>query len=111
TKIVQGKIGNENATNWNKLLRKALKLVLDKGYNLNELNRVINLNVIEKFSNKRGFRPIPDYKISMQDVESTKAANNLEKISLNFNLKLYIEFFWRDKAPTNPGKRGIIKIN
>ena len=77
---------------------------------MNDFYSITTLNLRSGPYYEQGFRPIPGEKISMQDVDATKAAINLKKIAQKFRLSLYIEFEWRRKSP-NAGKKGIIKIN
>lgn len=110
TKILHGTLEGFNSKSWSELLRYALKIALDRGHSPSELSSLTNLNIKQGLHNEHGFRPVRGHKISMQDVEATKAASNLRKIAQKLNLKLSVEFEWREKS-TNAGKRGQIKEN
>jgi hypothetical protein len=110
TKILLGRVEQATSKSWNELLKYAIKYALDKGMKLDDLNRIINVNIKSGLVYEHGFKPIPGKNYSMQDVESTKAAINLKKLVQKANLSLYVEFEWREKSP-NVGKKGIVKIN
>ena len=110
TRILRGKVADFDSNSWNELLRYALKLAIEKGLSLSDLNSLTNLNIEAGLNNKHGFRPIPGNKMSMQYVPATKAADNLIKVAKKLRLPLFVEFEWREKSP-NAGKRGLIKEN
>jgi len=110
TKILDGRVEKDRAKSWNQLLRIAIKYALNKGFELNKIDSLINVNIKPGQHYDHGFKPIPDKNYSMQDVDSTKAAINLKKLVQRVGLSLYVEFAWRDKSP-NAGKKGTIKIN
>jgi predicted type IV restriction endonuclease len=110
TKILLGKIEKDSSKSWNQLLRIAIKYALNKGLKLYEINSIINANIKSGHYYEHGYKPVPDKNYSMQDLDATKAANNLKKLAQKVGLSLYVEFEWRDKSP-NAGKKGRVKIN
>lgn len=110
TNIIRGEIGNLSASSWSQLLWCALKLGLDKGMSLDELTSITSLKLKHGLVSDQGYRPVLDTKISMQDVEAKKAAENLKKLAQNLKLRLYVEYEWQEPSP-KAGERGLIKEN
>jgi hypothetical protein len=110
TKIIEGKIGFEEATGWSDLVKAGIKLAVSKGFAIQELQGRLTLNIKTEPFNDDGYRWEPELKLSIQGVDARKAADNLYRLAKLLNEELYVRFFWREnEAAAHPGAEGVIQ--
>lgn len=96
TRIVKGVIENENANNWQKLLRLLVKTLLHKGISFQEIKNKSSLNIKQGNFKDLGFNFISGTDYSLQNVDASIAGRNIAILSKEYNLYVEIEFLWRD---------------
>ena len=110
TKIIQGKIGFEEATGWIDLVKAGIKLAVSKGFTVQELQRRLTIKIKTEPFNDDGYRWDPELKLSIQGPEAKKAADNIYRLSTLLKEELYIRFYWRENEDAaHPGEEGVIQ--
>lgn len=108
SKIIKGNIENVEANNWQNLLRLITTVLLNKRVSSDEITRNSPLNV--KFGNtdENGFHPIPGTDYSLQNVDANIAGKAILLLAKKYNIKVEIEFVWRNNPkaffPNGHGK-------
>ncbi len=98
-------------TNWDSLVRLALKQVIDKYKNIGELHRLSGANVVDGQKNDEGYKFVSSHKFSYQGVSADDAARIVVRCANALRCKAFFEFEWRNKdAAYRPGKRGAVEI-
>jgi hypothetical protein len=109
TKIIEGRIGFEEATGWIDLVKARLRIALSKGISFSELARKLSVNMKAERYDQEGFIWHSDINLSIQGFDSKKAADNLYRLARLMNEELYIRLYWRDKEEAaHPGEEGVI---
>jgi hypothetical protein len=109
TKIIEGRIGFEEATGWIDLVKAGLRVALSKGITFAELERKLSVNMKTQPYDQDGFLWHSDLKLSIQGFDSKKAADNLYRLAKLMNEELYVRLYWRDKEEAaRPGEEGLI---
>jgi hypothetical protein len=112
TKIIQGKIGFEEANGWSDLVKAGIKLAISKGYPLQELKRRLSINIKTEPSNIDGYRWDSELNLSVQGFDTKKAADNLYRLATLLNEELYVRFYWRENdGAAHRGEEGILRWN
>lgn len=109
TKIKFGKIENELAKNWQKLLRILLKHIILKGVTIQDIRKKFVLNLENGTPKERNFYTIPDTNYSLQNVSASVAGEAIVKLADSYNIKVEINFVWLNKPdkaafPNEQGK-------
>lgn len=98
-------------TNWDSLVRLALKQVFDKYKNVGEFYRLSGANVVDGQKNDEGYKFVSSHKFSYQGVSAEDAAKIVVRCAKALGCKAFFEFEWRNKdAAYRPGKRGAVEI-
>jgi len=97
TKIINGTIENESANNWQNLLRLMIKILLHKGIPIQEIKNKSSLNIKQGNINESGFHLITNTDYSLQNVDANIAGRVIAVLSKEFNIRVEVEFLWRDK--------------
>ena len=97
TKITSGEIDGEYANNWQKLLRIIIRKQIKNGMQIDEIKNITSLNIQKGDISGNGFYLIPDTNYSIQNVDANRAGASILKLAIKSNIKLNIQFFWRDK--------------
>jgi hypothetical protein len=109
TKIIEGRIGFEEATGWSDLVKAGLRIAQSKGISFTELKRKLSLNMKTEPYDQDGFAWHSDLKLSIQGFDSKKAADNLYRLAMLMNEELDVRFYWKDKEEAaHPGEEGLI---
>lgn len=109
TKIIEGRIGIEEATGWSDLVKAGLRMAVSKGFSHEELERKLTVNMKTEPYNLEGYKWHPDLKLSVQGFDAKKAADNLYRLSKLLNEELYVRLYWRDEPEAaHPGEEGVI---
>jgi hypothetical protein len=109
TKIIEGRIGYENATGWSDLVKAGLRIAFAKGFQFADLKARLSVNMKTERYEQEGYSYHPELKLSIQGFEARKAAENLYRLASLLNEELYIRLYWRDKeGAAHPGEEGII---
>jgi hypothetical protein len=77
SRVLEGSFDSVSATRWSELVHVAVRLALERGVGLRELQAKLSANLQEGNLGVRGFALIPGTKISIQGMDSNKAARNL----------------------------------
>jgi hypothetical protein len=98
-------------TNWDSLVRLALKQVFDKYKNTGELYRLSGANVVDGQKNDEGYKFVSSHNFSYQGVSAEEAAKIVVRCAKALGCKTFFEFEWRNKdAAYRPGKRGAVAL-
>lgn len=110
TKIIQGKIGFEEASGWGDLVKAGIKLAVSKGFPIQDLQRRLSVNIKTEPFNDDGFRWDADLNLSIQGFDTKKAADNLYRLASMLKEELYVRFYWRENdGAAHPGEEGVIR--
>jgi len=109
TRVLEGRIGSEEADSWSALVRAGLRMALSKGFSFQDLEQRLTVNMMPKPYNQRGYRWHPDLQLSIQGFTAKMAAGNLYRLAKLMNAELYIRFCWTDEPEAaHPGEEGVI---
>lgn len=109
TKIIEGRIGIEEANGWSDLVKAGLRVAMSKGFSFQELERKLTVNMRTEAYNQEGYEWDQELKLSIQGFDAKKAADNLYRLAKLMNGELYIRLYWRDKSEAaHPGEEGVI---
>ena len=92
TKVVEGKINGIKVNNWGKALRLAVKVLIEKGVDCDEIVSISKLNIKHGSINHGGFNAIDDTGYSIQRVESNRAGQSLSALSKAYGLDINITY-------------------
>ena len=82
-------------TNWDSLVRLALKQVFDKYKNTGELYRLSGANVVDGQKNDEGYKFVSSHNFSYQGVSAEEAAKIVVRCAKALGCKTFFEFEWR----------------
>ena len=105
---MEGTIGGNYANKWKGLVHFGLKMALEEGHDVRTLNSYLPANVREGIYTKDGYSPIHNFDVSVQGMDSNKAAETLVKLAKKLNCELDLNVLWGDKSPL-AGQRGVIR--
>ncbi len=107
TKIIEGRIGEQQADNWNHLLSSAIKIALDRQISIQELKNIVGKCVENGQKYVDGFSPLPGTNISFAHVDANRAWSLTLALAQKLNIELSVKFKWREKEKAAfPGKEG-----
>ncbi len=107
TKILDARIDNQRAINWNNLLSCAIKLALQREISVRELQNIIGYCVEEGQKNIDGFSPLPGTNVSFAHVDANRAWNHTLALAQKLKIAVSVKFRWREKPNAAfPGKEG-----
>lgn len=110
TKIIQGKIGFEEANGWSDLVKAGIKLAVSKGFPIQELQRRLSVNIKTEPDSNDGYRWDAELKLSIQGFDTKKAADNIFRLATLLKEELYVRFYWRENGDAaHPGEEGVIQ--
>lgn len=110
TRILEARIGEEFASNWNRLLEAALRLACEKGLTLRELRRRTSVNLREGNvpNGENGYRFIPEIEMSFQGVSAPIAFRCTYEIAKLIGAEFHVSVQWRNNArAAYPGDEGV----
>ena len=109
TRIIEGRIGVEQATGWLELVKAGLRVAQAKGCSFQELEQRLSIKVKTERSNQNGYAWHPELKLSIQGFDAKKAADNLYRLARLLNEELYVRLYWRDEeTAAHPGEEAVI---
>jgi hypothetical protein len=109
TRIIQGRIGIEEASGWNDLVKAGVRIAQSKGFSFQELQQKLTINMKPEPFNQDGYRWDPQLKVSIQGFDAKKASENLYRLAKLMNEELNIRLYWREEPDAaHPGEEGVI---
>ena len=109
TRIIEGRIGVEQANGWIDLVKAGLHIAQTKGCAFQELERKLSINMKTEPNSQNGFAWHPELKLSIQGFDAKKAADNLYRLARLLNEELYVRLYWRDEeTAAHPGEEAVI---
>jgi hypothetical protein len=110
TAVDEGRIGEFHANAWNGLVVAGIKIALERGHTVADLNEWLSANVEEGIVTDRGFQPIPRTSVSLQSMQTEKAWENAFALAKKLALPIQVRFHWRQTdGAAHPGKQGILR--
>ncbi len=107
---IKASFAEETATNWNQLLRIAVKVALDAGLTKQDIQRIGNMNIQDGNLKDKGFTPITGANLSVQGQPSGQAWQNTLMLARKAGCRVLVEFQWKDdEKAAYPGKHGIMR--
>lgn len=107
--VVNGEINNQSFTKWNDLLRIALGMALKKAGSFEELRRHTQANILKGKQTKSGYRFIPEFDISIQNVDANHAWAYSLALAKYLNCSIRVRVEWRhNPKAARPGKTGVL---
>lgn len=98
-------------TNWDSLVRLALKQLFDKYKSVEDLRRFSGANVVHGPKSNEGYKFVSSHRFSYQGVSAEDAAKIVVRCAKALKCRVLFEFEWRDKEGAyRPGKRGRVEI-
>lgn len=108
-KIITGRIGQREARGWSDLVKAGIRLALEKGITIGELQTHLTIRMRAEPFEQDGYRWDPDLRVSIQGFDATKAGENLFKLARLASEELLVRFYWRQEpGAEHPGAEGII---
>ena len=110
-KLVSGQIGelSPDKSNWDAMVRLALRMLFDEFEDVSEVGRMSGANVVAGKKLDDGYKFLEPEGFSYQGVSAESAVKILISSARGLRSKLEIEFIWRDKIGAyKPGERGRI---
>lgn len=105
--IVAASFAGNSATNWNDLLRVAVKKALDLGKTPQEIRRAADINIQEVVNSDKGFALISGTNLSVQGQPSDKSWQNALRLAQFLGCEIEVKFHWSEKEKaSNPGASG-----
>ncbi len=109
TRIIEGRIGVEQANGWLDLVKAGLRIAQTKGYSFQELERKLSVKMKAEPNNQNGYAWHPELKLSIQGFDAKKAADNVYRLAKLLNEELYVRLYWRDEeTAAHPGEEAVI---
>ena len=102
----RGRVGQENVSNWTKLVHAAIRAACQAGHTLKELQANMGLNMRQGIHTTNGFNHVTGTTISVQGVEANRAWPAAWKVAQLTRTEIEVDFEWRDKAEVLPQYRG-----
>lgn len=94
TKIIVGRIDNENSTNWNELVRFIVRQLILTNKSVSDIRTVSGLNIEEGNSIDNGFCKIEGTSYSLQNVSASRAGQTIMLLAKKYNKQVEIEYTW-----------------
>lgn len=111
TRVLEGVVDQQKASNWNKLVRIAIGLADSHNLRMDEIAEITGLNLISGISTDNGFHPVEGCHLSVQSVDANHAARALIAIARKINVRLSVKVGWQPKVQAaHPGQTGLLRI-
>jgi Arc/MetJ-type ribon-helix-helix transcriptional regulator len=95
TRILSCSFGGINPGNrWANLINTGINLAVGAGFTIEDLRRNTTLNLIQGEEHERGYKFIPQAKLSYQGMDANKTWDNALKIAQLIKKKIFVEFEW-----------------
>ena len=107
-RVLEGSLGSVSETKWIKLVAAGVRLSLDKGISLQELEAALEANLEKGNRGDSGFALIADTDVSMQGMDAIHCAGNLFVLARLLRCPLRVKFRWGKKAAF-PGQVGVLE--
>lgn len=104
---VEGNIGGKHSRNWNSLVNCGIRLALERGEDVHNLNTYLPANVREGTYTGGGYSPIGDLNVSVQGVQANIAVKTLVLLAKKLNCSLELTVSWY-KSP-RAGEQAFIR--
>lgn len=106
TKVIEARIDIQQTSNWNHLLSCAIKIALQKGTSVSELQN-ISIPVKDGQINIDGFSPLSGTDVSFQNVDANHAWSLTLALAKKLDIEVFVKFRWRQKEKAAfPGVEG-----
>ncbi len=107
TRVLEGKIDNENVNSWGKLLQAAIRIANRKGYTIEHLQNILTCLLCEGSPKDNTYRKIEGTNIFLQGMNADNSLKNATIIANKLSLTVRVIFEYEQ----NPGQRERIEIN
>lgn len=110
TTILTAHFAGDVASNWNDLLRAAVRSTLNAGQTIQDIRRATSINVQEGSVVDRGYAPVEGTNLSLQGMTADESWQNALKLAQKTECSIDAEFRWQDKQKAAyPGGRGFLR--
>ncbi|MFC1541271.1 T4SS efffector SepA family protein [Candidatus Latescibacterota bacterium] len=107
TKIIEATFGDDDAYNWNDLVRIAHSIAKMKTGSFEELKRISTSRIINGYYTDRGYIYYKDIGMSIQSVNSNEAWKDTLNLAKKLNIHIKVIFQWlNNRGSSNPGIKG-----
>ena len=109
TTLVTARFANDSATNWNDLLRIAVRNTLASGQSKQDIQRMTSINIQEGVVIDKGYSPLSGTDISVQGLTADESWQNALKLAKKLGCSIEAQFRWRiNEKASHPGESGIL---
>lgn len=108
-KFISGSFGEiaSNASTWNGFFAQVLEIAYSRLGSFQALNRIVGQKVVQGEKTDEGYKYIPSFNISFQNVSAHYAAKFIWQIAKSLSVPVMIDFVWRAKEEAlKPGESG-----
>lgn len=110
TSVIAASFAADTATNWNDLLRVAVKTALATGHSKHEIQRITGINLQEGNIEDKGFSPITGTGLSLQGQSAGQAWQNSLTLAQVLGCVIEAKFRWQNKEKAlHPGESGLLR--
>ncbi len=110
TSLVAASFGNDTASNWNDLLRAAIRNTFSSGRTLQDIRRTTSINIQEGTVTERGYVPVAGTTLSLQGMTADESWQNALKLAQKLGCSIEATFRWQDKEQaSHPGEAGVLR--
>lgn len=101
-----------NVTNWNDLLRVAVRNAVVAGQTIQDIKCTASINIQEQEITGNGFSPLLGLNLSIQGQSADQAWQNALKLAQSLRQTIEVKFCWSEnKKAAHPGEIGILRWN
>ena len=110
TSLVAASFGKDTASNWNDLLRAAVRNTFNSGRTLQDIRRTTGINIQEGTVIERGYAPVAGTTLSLQGMTADESWQNALKLAQKMECSIEATFRWQDKEQaSHPGEAGVLR--
>ena len=109
TTLIAASFGKDTATNWNDLLRVAVKTAYASGLTKQDIQRITSVNIEDGSVTERGYSPLVGVDVSVQGQTADEAWQNALNLARKLGCAIEASFRWRDNDKAfHPGESGLL---
>ena len=109
TTLITARFGDDTATNWNDLLRVAVRNALALGQTRQDIQRMTSINVQDGTITEKGYSPLSGTDISVQGLTADESWQNTLKLAKRLGCVVEVHFCWRQNEKASyPGQSGVL---
>ena len=110
TTLLAARFAGNTASNWNDLLRAAVRSTLDNGQTIQDIRRTTSINLQEGSVVDKGYAPVEGTDLSLQGMTADESWQNALKLAQKVGCSVEAEFRWQDKEKAaHPGESGSLR--